>query len=151
MYYSNFMKPFSHRGETLVGIIVWVTIIAIVIGSIAKILSIQYVIEDDYVRNQTLTALQNNATNIVKKLDTSSVAENEIFAMYKDSVNRKYIVMTGSNVEIYKYIDRQGSWVSNTGSFDDTIYTQLLTIDKNDSSLLHKQIIKGEIRELIRK
>ncbi|MDD2745362.1 MAG: hypothetical protein PHU93_02385 [Candidatus Gracilibacteria bacterium] len=145
------MKPFNHRGETLVGIIVGVTIIAIVIGSIAKILSIQYVIEDDYVRNQTLTALQNNATNIVKKLDTSSISENEVFAMYKDSVNRKYLVMTGSNVEIYKYVDRQGTWVSNTGSFNDTIYTQLLTVDKNDSSLLRKQIIKGEIRELIRK
>lgn len=145
------MKHLNRRGETLVGIIVGVMIIAIVIGSIAKILSVQYVIEDDYVRNQTLSVLQNNVSNIVKKVDTSSIAENEIFALYKDSAAKKFVVMTGSNVETYKYVDRRGNWVSNTGSFQDAIYTQLLYMDKSDASPIRKQVVKGEIRELIRK
>jgi hypothetical protein len=58
--------------------------------------------------------------------------------------------MTGSNVEPYKYIDRRGNWVSNTGSFQDTIYTQLMLLDKNGTSPIQKQVVKGEIRELIR-
>lgn len=145
------MKQLNRRGETLVGIIVGVMIIAIVIGSIAKILSVQYLIEDEYVRNQTLAVLQNNVSNVVKEVDTTSIAENEIFALYKDTATKKFVVMTGANVEIYKYVDRQGSWVSNTGSFQDTIYTQLLYMDKSDASPIRKQVVKGEIRELIRK
>ncbi len=125
-------------------------IIAIVIGSIAKILSIQYVIEDEYVRNQTLSNLQNNASNIVKKADTATIAENDVFSIFKDGVNHQFVTMTGANTSTYKYIDSRGNWVSNTGSFYGTIYTRLFFVEKNDILPTHKQIIKGEVRELIR-
>jgi hypothetical protein len=145
------MKRFDSRWETLVSIIVWVLIIAIVIWSIAKILSIQYTIEDDYLRNQTLFLLTNNATNIVKKVDTSNIAENETFSIYKDVLNQNFIVMTWSNVEPYKYIDRRGNWVAHTGAFQGTIYTQRMLLDKNGAFPIQKQVVKWEIRELIRK
>ena len=145
------MLHFGRRGESLVGIIVGVFIIAIVIWGIAKILSVQYAIEDDYFRSQTLFILKNNATNIVRKVDTSSVSENEIFSLYKDTTNRRYLVMTGANIETYKYIDRRGNWVSNTGSFQDVVYTRLMFLSKNITSPVQKQVVKGEIRELIRK
>lgn len=51
-------------------------------------------IEDDYLRNQALFLLENNATNIVKKVDTSDIAENETFSLYKDTLNRHFLVMT---------------------------------------------------------
>jgi hypothetical protein len=83
-------------------------------------------------------------------VDTSGIAENETFSLHKDTLNRRYLVMTGANVEPYKFIDRRGNWVSNTGSFQDTIYIQLMLLDKNATSPVQKQVVKGEIRELIR-
>ena len=59
--------------------------------------------------------------------------------------------MTGAtNVELYKYINPRGEWISNTWSTSDTVYTRILIVEKNDSSGLKHQVVKGELRELIR-
>lgn len=85
--------------------IVGVLIIALIIGSIARIISVHYATEDAYARNETLGFLQGNASNIVRKLNTKSLAENDIFYVYKDTTNKKFIVMTGATSEAYKYVD----------------------------------------------
>ena len=109
--------PREQTGETLISVIVGVLIIALVIGSIARIIAIHYTTEDTYTRNETLYLLQNNSTNILRKLDTSSIAEKEIFSAYKDPSALQFRVMTGSLADKYKYIDRRNEWVSSTGSF----------------------------------
>jgi hypothetical protein len=90
-----------------VSVIVGVVILAIIIGSIARIIAIHYSNEDEYARNETLYLLQNNATNSMRKLDTSSIGEKELFYVYKDTANRRFLVMTGATAEKYKYIDRR--------------------------------------------
>ncbi|MFZ4461161.1 MAG: hypothetical protein ACOYN2_01065 [Patescibacteria group bacterium] len=80
-------------------------IIALIIGSIARIISVHYATEDAYTRDETLSFLQANASNIVRKLNTKPLSENDLFYVYKDTVNKKFIIMTGSTSEAYKYID----------------------------------------------
>ncbi len=116
----------------------------------ARIISAHYENEDTYARNEMLYILQNNGINAVRKIDTSSVTEKGIFALYKDTANNRFTIMTGALTEQYKYIDRRGEWVSNTGSFAGTVYTQLFYVDKSDTLPVKKQVIKGEVRELIR-
>lgn len=122
--------------------IVGVLIIALIIGSIARIISVHYATEDAYTRDETLTFLQSNSTNIVRKVNTKSLAENDIFYIYKDTTNKRFLVMTGATADQYKYIDSRSEWVSNTGSFESTVYTQIFLVDKNDTSPTAKQVIK---------
>lgn len=142
----------DRRGETLISVLVGVFILAITIGAIVMILSTNYELEDTYERNNTLFLLQNNATNIIRKLDTSLLTEKELFSVYKDTENKQFTLFTGSSVDTYKYIDAEGNHITNTGSFAGIIYARYFLIDKKDSSFgAENQVIKAAVRELIRK
>ena len=142
----------SKKGESLISIIVWVTILAIAVSGIAMILFQNRTIEEDYGKTNTITLLQSNAETIVRKVDTSRFAEKDVFYLCKDDSTGIFTAFTGALGESCKYIDKNGDKVTNTGSFADTIYTRIFSIEKEDnSSGKPRQVIKGGIKELIRK
>lgn len=148
------MYNFSNlkKGETLVSIMVGAVILAIAIGGVSMILLQDSTIEEDYHKNNTLSILQYNAENIVKKTDTSSLAEKDIFYLYKNPDNKTFQIFTGASNEGYKYINRDGELVTSTGSYAGTIYSRIFRVERGDSSFgKPRQVIKGGIKELIRK
>ena len=142
----------SKRGETLISIIVGVVILAIALFWAALILFQSHTIEEEYGKNNTVAILQSNTENIVRKIDTSSLAEGDIFFIHKDPETKVFSIFTGSVNEQYKYINRDGESVTNTGSNTETVYTRILTVELADSSLgKPRQVIQGGIKELIRR
>ncbi|HBB27551.1 TPA: hypothetical protein DCZ36_03600 [Candidatus Gracilibacteria bacterium] len=142
----------SKKGETLISIIVGVVILAIAIGGVAVILFQNSAIEEDYDKNNTVAILQSNAENIVRKMDTSNLAEKDIFFLSKDPGTKMFQVFTGTMNEGYKYINKNGDQIINTGSYAGTIYARIFSVERGDNSFgKPRQVIKGGIKELIRK
>ncbi len=143
----------TKRAETLISVIVGVTILAIVVSGIIAILSNSSSIEDDYIRNNRLHLIQLNLTNIVRNLPTtSSLTGGEIFYLEKNTTSNEFIIHTGSNAGNYGYIDQTGENVTNTGSFTGNLYLATFRMEKNDAnSATGAQVIKATLRELLRR
>jgi flagellar basal body-associated protein FliL len=120
----------SKKGETLMSIIVGVAILSIAMGGVVLILAQNRTIEEDYDTNNSISILQTNAENIVRKVNTSMLAEKDVFFLKKDSVTKIFQALTGSINDGYKYIDRDGNLVTNTGSYAGSIYTRIFTVER---------------------
>ena len=96
--------------------------------------------------------MQSSAENIIRKTDTSSLSEKDVFFLYKDPNSQTFQVFTGSGGEQYKYIDKNGEFIPNPGSYTGTVYTRIFSVERGDSSFgKPRQVIKGSIKELIKK
>lgn len=128
-------------------------LISIIIIGIMSLLTRNYEIENDYKRNNIVFILKNNASNILRKLDTSYSPEGDVFFIYRDPDALEYQVLYGTGNEIFKYINARWERVTNTGAyFTDPIYTRIFYTEKKDlGNGDEHQIIKWAIRELIRK
>ena len=131
----------KQRGETLVSIVVGVSILALVIFAITNILTNSILIEDDYMKSNTIHLLDTNAANIASRLDTSFLNEGETFYVEKNPADRIFIIHTGSTNSGYQYIDASGEHIPDIGSFTGTAYSRTFILD---------QLVKGTIRELPR-
>lgn len=103
--------------------------------------------------NTRLNVLKDNAVNVVKKLDTSGIVENEAFYVYKNRTTKTYSIHTGTGNVEYKYIDELGDKVTDLAWFDEYIYARLLWLQREDTSIAdnQNQIIKASIRRLIKR
>ena len=63
------------KGETLVSVIIGVFVLSIVIFAIVNILNTNTTIEDDYSRNLRIRLLEQNASNIIRSMDTTAIPE----------------------------------------------------------------------------
>lgn len=144
---------YKKQGDTLISIIIWVVLLGIVWLGIMNLLTTNYEIEDNYNRNNTLFILKNNATNIIRKIDTSSVSEWDVFFLYKNSQWKAYQILTGTGNEAFKYINSKWETVINTWTYiDGIIYTRSFYSEKKDTGLGPQgQVIRAGIKELIRK
>lgn len=149
------MYNFSNlkKGETLVSVVVGIVILGIAMGGVAMILVQNSTIEEDYGKNNNVFFLQSNAENIVRRVDTSAVIEKEVFFLRKDPLTRTFLVYTGTTNEGEKYIDRDGNKIDAPTSYPGTVYTRSFIVERQDTSFGDKprQVIKGGIKELIRK
>lgn len=100
-------------------------------------------IEEDYNINNTVTLLQSNAENIMRKVDTSNLSDKDIFFLYKDSASQTFQVFTGTINESYKYINGNGDAVTDTGTYIETIYTRIFSLAQGDTFF-------GEPRQIIK-
>ena len=109
-----------------------------------SLLTKNYEIEDNYNRNNTIFLLKNNASNITNKLNTNSVPEGNVFFIYKNKDVHEFQILYGTGNDMFKYINKDGELVYNTGSYTDgTIYTRIFYAEKKDASIVDgRQIIK---------
>ncbi len=142
----------SKKGETLISVLAGVAILIIAMGGVTLILLQNRTIEDDYDKGNTVSLLQSSTENIIRETDTSSLSEKDIFFLYKNPTSQTFQIFTGSGGEQYKYINKNGELVTNTGSYAGTIYTRIFSVERGDSSFgKPRQVIKGAIKELIKK
>ena len=72
--------------------------------------------------------------------------------MYKNPATQTITTFTGATNISYAYVDGAGENITNTGSYQGSLYYQSFIIDQNDSGLrTGSQVVKGTIRELVRR
>lgn len=145
----------SRKAESFVWIIVWVFILAFVMLWIVNILIFSTDVTAKYNETNRIQVLKQNLTNIIKKIDTSWLQENEIFYLYKNSTApgwAEYQVFTWSTNSGYQYIDELWNHVSDTSTFSWDIYSQILWIANEDISFLDQnQVIRASIKKLVKR
>ena len=140
------------RGETLVSVLVGIAILSVVLFGIANLLSSSASLEQDVSGQLRLSLLEQNATTLIRQTNTKLVAEKEVFYLYKNPTTRTIEVFTGSTNVAYAYINARGESVTNTGSTQESLYYRNFIVDQSDTTLRSgSQVIKGTVRELIRK
>ena len=137
--------------ESVVWIIVWVFILSIVILWIWQLISYSNNLTNQYNDAITLRLLQRNVSNTIKKIDTTNILENEVFYLYKDEINKEYVVFTWSTNEQYKYINSKWGNITDIINYNDDIYSQILLLQREDTALWSQnQVVKVSIQKLIK-
>lgn len=138
--------------ESLLWIIIWVSILLFVILWVANLLISSKDILDTYNNKKAISILKNNTEIIIKKIDTSNIKETEIFYLHKDNSTNRYEVFTWAVNYTYKYIDENWNNVNDLINFKWYIYSRELWVERNDDSFWNEsQIIKASIKQVIRK
>jgi len=142
----------SQKGESFVWIIVWVFILSIVILWIANLIIYSATLVDTYKDTARVGILKDSLANVIQKVDTSQIRQNEIFYVYKNEGTNTYQVFTGTTNDTYKYIDKFWNHVSDIISFEEDIYSRILWTEREDTTLTDQdQIVRASIRKLIKK
>jgi hypothetical protein len=138
--------------ESLVWIIIWVSILAIAILWILNVILYSTSLIDIFEKTTRLNLLKDNIQNITKRLDTSNIEENETFYIYKNPTTKYFTIYTWAINSQYKYIDELGNYIPNLASFTWETYARIFWLERDDTSITtQNQIIKASIRRLIRK
>lgn len=138
--------------ESLIWIIVWVFILSFVILWISNLLIKSKDTINKFKNKNNISILKINTINVIKKLDTSNILENEIFYLYKDNATKEFKILTWTTNVNSKYIDKNWNRVNDLANFEWSIYSRILWLERDDTSLWNKnQIIKASIKKLIKK
>lgn len=120
------------KWESLIGIIIAISLLWFVILWIANLINYSTTVNYNYEITSSVDLIKDNTLNIVKKLDTSSIQENEIFYLYKDTSNKNFLTYTWVLNEQYKYIDKYWENIDPL-SFSWTIYERTIQLEKKDT------------------
>ena len=116
----------SQKAESFVGIIVWVFILSIVILGIANLIIYSATLVETYKETTRLWILKDNLANVIQKIDTSEIRENEIFYLYKNTGSTDFQIFTGTTNAGYKYIDSLWNHIADVSTFQGDIYSRIL-------------------------
>ncbi len=117
--------------ESLIWIIIAVSILWFVIMWIVNIISYSDDVSSDYETKSNINLIKDNSLTIVKKLNLSQINEWESFYLYKDTLNKEFTIFTWSSNEQYKYIDK--TWENiNISTFSWEIYERVIILEKKD-------------------
>lgn len=142
----------AQNAESFVWIVVWVFILSFVMLWIINILIFSTDITTKYNQANRIEILKQNLTNVIKKIDTSGLQENEIFYVHKNRAASNYEIYTGSTHDGYKYVDETGNSIPDINSWNDDIYSQVLWVATEDASFLwENQVIRASIKKLVKK
>lgn len=143
------MKP-QIQAESLIGIIIWIFILSFVLIGIGNVIFHSKDMIIHYDNMYKIDVLKYNMDTILRSLNTSDIAQNEIFYIYKNIATKRFEILTGSVNEEYKYIDENGNKVDRN-NFEDDIYERTLQKQIDDSSLgFRNQVITVHIHKLER-
>lgn len=139
----------NKKAESLIWIIIWIFILAIVILWISNLLINNKInlSEIDNELNELL--LKQNSISILEKINTDLILENEKFYVYKDLSNKKIEIFTWSVNESYKFIDLYGNKINNINSYEWSIYSRTYTINYSTNKYTWKKTKKINL-ELIK-
>jgi hypothetical protein len=139
----------NKKAETILSVIIWVFILTFVLLWITNLMIESNVIIDKFNKNRDINILKQNSINIIKNIDTSSIAENSIFYIYRNKWASTFETQTWSE---YKYVDRFWDYISDLTTFEWNIYSRIFYLERDDNSVwdVH-QVIKASIKRLIKK
>ncbi|MCK9272146.1 hypothetical protein M0P65_01230 [Candidatus Gracilibacteria bacterium] len=146
------MRKLNNKGETLVSLIIGIFIISLVITGIVSIIGSNYSLEDSFIKNNKVFFLKNNTVNIIKSIDTKSITEGEKIYIYKDKLNKKFEILTGTENDKYSLVDEYGNNILDTQNYDGNLYSRIVYIQNADTSVgTQNQIIKISVKEITKK
>ncbi|MDP2091102.1 MAG: hypothetical protein Q8K30_05920 [Candidatus Gracilibacteria bacterium] len=141
----------NNFGESLIGVIIGIFILSFIVLGITNLLINSKNIINTYENKKIINLIKNNSENILKKINTEDIQETEVFYLYKDIINKEFVIFTGSTNVGYKYIDEFGNKIDNLESFDGDIYSRIFWAERDDNSLGNNhQIIKMSIKKLLK-
>jgi len=141
----------NKQAESFVGIMIGVFLISIVILGISNLLNYSWVIIRDYEDNTKINILRNNTTNIVAKIDTSFIAENEIFYIRNQTGSTSYVALTGTGFAWDRFINEFNQNI-DPETYTGPIYSRQLWVEREDTSTWEQnQVIRVSIKRLIKK
>lgn len=135
----------SKSWETIVSVIILVVIISVVITSIIWIIEYDSNQSYQYDKINYVSVLEKNTNTLIKKINTSTLTENDIFYLYK--TGSQIYTFTWTANQDYKYINYLWEYV-NTWSYNWAIYARQCLLQKD---AIEWQVIKCSIKELIKK
>lgn len=143
----------TKKWESLVWIVIGIAILSFTILWIINVISYSMTLIDAFEKNTRISLLKNNLFHIVNQLDTSNIAENEIFYIYKNSSGSEFQIFTWTLNTEYKYIDENGNKVDDIVNFNWAIYSRALWLTREYGSDIgiKNQIVRASIKRLIRK
>lgn len=138
--------------ESLIWIIIWIFILSFIILWITNLLINSKKVIETYENKKIISILKNNTENAIKKIDTDSINETEIFYLYKNETTNNFEIFTWTTNANYKYIDKHWSHVDDIVNFNDSIFSRILWLERDDNTIWENhQIIKASIKKLIKK
>ena len=138
------------KAESFTSIIVWILILSFIIAGIANTLNYSIHLTHQYEEKNQILMLTRNIKNIVKKIDTSEIEENEIFYIYRDTTTEEYefkifrpeecitLLPIWWDEEIchnYRYINYLWETIPDIAEYNWDIYSQEIFIRMRDVSL----------------
>lgn len=120
----------SQKGESLVWIIIGVTILSFVLVWIMNLVFQGQDVVDNFQSNRDVSLLEENAILIGNVLDTSLVQEDELFYVSRNTTDNTYYIYTGTLNQWYKYIDSLWNTISNTWSYVWIYYERSFTLKR---------------------
>lgn len=121
------------KWESLIWIIIAVSLLWLVIMWIVNLISYSDDINYEYETKSNIDLIKDNSTTIVKKLDITDINEWELFYLYKNTTNKNFEIFTWVLNESYKYIDK--NWLKvDIMSFSWEIYERTIILEKKDTS-----------------
>lgn len=95
----------SKKADSLIGIVIWIFILSFALIWIISILNYNKDTELSYSDFLYKYVLEWNSQNIITKLDTDSIDQDETFYIYKNNSTKNFEILTWASNEQYKYID----------------------------------------------
>lgn len=113
------------KAESLIAIIIAILILSFILIGVMSMLSFENTISLNFETEIKKYILELNSNSIIKKLDLSTIQENEEFYIYKNETTKTYEVLTWATNESYKYINylwekvdpEQNIWKTFTRSY----------------------------------
>lgn len=138
--------------ESLIWIVIWVFILSFILLWVTNLLINSKEVLQTYDDKKIISILKNNTENVIKKIDTSTIKETEIFYLNRNNNVKEYEVYTWALNVKYKYIDQYWNNVEDLENFEWNIYARTLWLERDDNSIWNNhQIIKASIKKLIKK
>ncbi|MCH8519027.1 hypothetical protein LAT59_04680 [Candidatus Gracilibacteria bacterium] len=155
----------TQNAESFVGIIVGIFILSFVVLGIVNVLTYSIGLTTQYEDANRILILKENLTNTIKKIDTSMLAQNEIFYIHKNRATGEFEIIrpeecistlpVGSDESIchsYRYIDELGDTIPDITAHEGNIYSQLLWVSTEDNTFGEaNQVIRASVMRLRKK
>jgi len=136
--------------ESIVWIIIWVFILSFIILWVTNLIINSKTSINEYKNIKIINTLKISTNNILKKIDLSTVTEDDIIYIYKNNTSHTFEIFTWAINQQYKYIDEYWNKIDNISSYLWNVYERYSWIDRQDTLVgeLNK-VIKTDIKKYI--
>lgn len=135
----------NKKADTIAWIIIAVFILSFALLWIVNVLDYNKDIWYNYEKETDSYILKSNSENILKKLNTWDIEEDEKFYIYKDDVTKEYKIFTWASNEQYKYVDKDWNHVDPATNIGKTFVREY----EKKIDILRYDIKPPEIDDLI--
>ena len=138
----------NKKAESLVWIVIGIFILSIVILWISNILWNSKDLVAKFSQRNNLDLLTANAYNIVWKLNTSSLIDQDVFYIYKNKATHKFEIKIWEQNNEYKYIDKAFNKIDNPWNFKWSLFSHIFYVKILHINWEERKAVKALIKAL---